>query len=80
MKCPEHHANYQIVRTTYEQFGVILKDVEALRCPVDAEILFTLKQAEAIRKRMYRNLPPASNWCGKSHVLLANRQSTCLLK
>jgi len=31
MKCPEHGVNYQAVMTNYEQFGVILKDVKALR-------------------------------------------------
>ena len=52
MKCPEHGVNYQAVMTTNEQFGVILKDVKALRCPVDGEELFTMKQAEAIRLRI----------------------------
>lgn len=52
MKCPEHGVNYQPVKTTYEQFGVILKDVKALRCPVDGEELFTVEQAEAIRQRI----------------------------
>jgi hypothetical protein len=31
---------------------VIIKDVKALRCPVDGEELFTMEQAEAIRKRI----------------------------
>jgi hypothetical protein len=52
MKCPEHHVNYKVVKTTYEQLGIILKGVEALRCPVDGEELFTIKQAEAIRRRI----------------------------
>src|SRR5271157_1413867 len=52
MKCPEHHVEYETVKTMYEQFGVIIKDVKALRCPVDGEELFTLEQAEAIRKRI----------------------------
>jgi len=52
MKCPEHQAEYQTVDTNYEQFGVILKDVEALRCPVGGEMLFTLEQAERIRQRI----------------------------
>ncbi|OFX16454.1 hypothetical protein A3K71_06465 [archaeon RBG_16_50_20] len=52
MKCPEHGVDYETVRTMYEQFGVILKDVKALRCPVDGEELFTLEQAEAIRQRI----------------------------
>jgi hypothetical protein len=52
MKCPEHGVDYQIVKTTYEQFGVILKDVKALRCPVDGEELFTIELAEAIHKRI----------------------------
>ena len=26
MKCPEHNVEYETVKTTYEQFGVILKD------------------------------------------------------
>jgi hypothetical protein len=52
MKCPEHGVDYQTVKTNYEQFGVILKDVKALRCPVDGEELFTMKQAEAIRQRI----------------------------
>jgi hypothetical protein len=50
--CPDHHVEYETVKTTYEQFGVILKDVKALQCPVDGEELFTLDQAEAIRKRI----------------------------
>ena len=52
MRCPEHEVEYQTVETTYEQHGVILKDVKALRCPVDGEELFTLEQAEAIRQRI----------------------------
>jgi len=52
MKCPEHGANYQTVKTICEQFGVILKDVEALRCPVDGEELFTMKQVEAISQTL----------------------------
>jgi hypothetical protein len=52
MKCPEHGVNYETVKTTYEQFGVILKHVKALRCPVDGEELFTLEQVEAIRQRI----------------------------
>ncbi|MGA8856047.1 MAG: hypothetical protein WB643_02655 [Candidatus Bathyarchaeia archaeon] len=52
MKCPEHHAKYQTVNTMYEQFGIILKNVKALRCPVDGEELFTMEQAEAIRQRI----------------------------
>jgi len=52
MKCPDHNVEYKSVKTTYEQFGVILKDVKGLRCPVDGEELFTLQQAEAIRKRI----------------------------
>ncbi len=52
MKCPEHGVDYQTVKTTYEQFGVILKEVKALRCPVDGEELFTMQQAEAIRQRV----------------------------
>jgi len=45
MKCPAHHVEYETVKTTYEQYGVILKDAKALRCPVDGEELFTLEQA-----------------------------------
>jgi len=52
MKCPEHHVDYKVVKTTCEQHGVILKDVKALRCPVDGEELFTVEQAEAIRQRI----------------------------
>lgn len=52
MRCPEHGVDYRTVKTDYEQMGVILKDVEALRCPVNGELLFTLKQAEAIRQRI----------------------------
>ena len=52
MKCPEHQTKYEKVTTDYEQFGVILKDVEGLRCPVGGEMLFTLEQAERIRERI----------------------------
>jgi len=52
MKSPEHNVEYEPVKTTYEQYGVILKDAKAMRCPVDGEELFTLEQAEAIRKRI----------------------------
>jgi len=52
MKCAVHGIDYQVVKTNYEQLGVILKDVEALRCPVDGETLFTLEQAEAIRRKI----------------------------
>jgi hypothetical protein len=43
---------YDNVKTMYEQFGIILKDVKCLRCPIDGEELFTLEQAEAIRQRL----------------------------
>jgi len=52
MRCPEHNVEYQTVKTTYEQHGIILKEVKALRCPVDGEELFTVEQAEAIRQRI----------------------------
>jgi hypothetical protein len=58
MKCPDHGVDYQIVKTDYEQLGIIVKDVKALRCPVDGEILFTLQQAEAIRRKI-SSLAPA---------------------
>ena len=40
------------VKTTCEQYGVILQDAKALRCPVDGEELFSLEQVEAIRWRV----------------------------
>ena len=52
MKCPTHHVEYETVNTTFEQYGVILKDAKALRCAVDGEELFTLEQAEAVRRRV----------------------------
>ena len=52
MKCPQHRVEYESVRTTYEQLGVILKDVEALRCPVGGEVVFTLEQADRMRERI----------------------------
>jgi len=52
MRCPEHRVEYQSVHTSYEQLGVILKDVEALRCPVGGEVVFTLEQAERMRERI----------------------------
>ncbi len=52
MKCPEHGINYQVVKTDYEQLGVIIRDVKALRCPADGEMLFTLEQTEAIRRKI----------------------------
>ena len=52
MKCPEHNVEYETVKRIYEQYGVILKDANALRCPIDGEELFTLAQAEAIRRRV----------------------------
>jgi hypothetical protein len=52
MKCPEHQVEYERITTTYEQLGIILKDVEALRCPAGGELLFTLEQAERIRQRI----------------------------
>jgi len=45
------------VKTNYERFGVILKEVKALRCPVDGEELLTLEQAEAIHKRIANLVP-----------------------
>ena len=42
----------ETVETAYEWFEIILKDAKCLRCPVDEEELFTLEQAEAIRKRI----------------------------
>lgn len=52
MKCPEHGIDYEVVKTNYEQLGVIIKDVDGLRCPVDGDILFTLEQAETIRRKI----------------------------
>lgn len=52
MKCPEHGVDYETVKTSYEQFGVILKDLKALRCLVDGEELFSLEYVEAIRQRI----------------------------
>lgn len=51
MMCPERRVDYQVLTTTYEQFGVMLKDVKAVRCPIDGEELFDarLEQVEAIR-------------------------------
>ncbi len=57
MRCPEHGLDYETVRTTYEQFGIIIKDVEALRCPKGGETLFTLEQTEAIRRRITQLAP-----------------------
>ena len=52
MKCLEHNVEYEPVKTTYERYGIILNDAKAMRCPVDGEEIFTLEQAEAIRKRI----------------------------
>jgi len=43
IKCPAHGVKYETVKTTYEQYGVILQDAKALRCPVDGEELFSLE-------------------------------------
>ncbi len=57
MKCPKRETNYRVVKTNYEQLDVIIKDVKALRCPVDEEILFNLEQAEAIRRTILTLAP-----------------------
>lgn len=51
MMSSERRVDYQALTTTYEQFGVMLKDVKAVRCPIDGEELFDarLEQVEAIR-------------------------------
>jgi hypothetical protein len=33
MKCPEHGVDYETVKTTYDQFGVILKEVQGASLP-----------------------------------------------
>ncbi len=52
MKCSEHSVHYRVVKTDYEQLGVIIRDVKALRCPIDGETVFTLEQTEAIRRKI----------------------------
>jgi hypothetical protein len=52
MKCPGRNVEYATVKTTLDQFVIILQDVNGLRCPVDGEEFFTLEQVEAIRKRI----------------------------
>ena len=44
MKCPKCNVEYEREKTDYEQFGIIVKDVEALRCPKCGDKVFTGQQ------------------------------------
>jgi len=58
VKCHRHNVEYQEVETDYEYQGIIVRGVKALRCPVDGEEIYTLEQAEEIRRRLSAFLKP----------------------
>ena len=50
--CPSCCVEYIKIKFDFEVNGIILHDVEALRCPTCREEQFTAKQLENIEKRL----------------------------
>ena len=53
MKCVKHNAvmQKQLLPTYEHEDGIVLKDVEAMVCPVDNDFTFTEKQIEEVERR-----------------------------
>jgi len=52
LMCPVCYVEYVEVHFDFELDGAVLRDVEALRCPVCGEEVFSPEQQETIRKRL----------------------------
>lgn len=57
MKCPKCSVEYEKEKTDYEQFGIIVKDLEALQCPKCGDKVFTGDQVDRIQQSIW-NLAP----------------------
>ena len=50
--CPRDGAAYVEGRCDYEQFGVLIRNVDCLKCPRCGDELFTPEQVRTIRERI----------------------------
>ena len=57
MKCLKCNLEYEKEKTDYEQFGIVVKNVEALRCPKCGDEVFTGDQVDRIQQSIW-NLAP----------------------
>jgi ribosomal protein S27AE len=57
MKCPRCNVEYEKAKTDYEQFGIIVKDVEALRCPKCGDKVFIGDQVDRIQQSVWSLAP-----------------------
>ena len=52
IKCPKDGAAYVKDRCDYEQFGVLIRNMDCLKCPKCSDELFTPEQVRVIRERI----------------------------
>lgn len=57
MKCHKDGSEMEKSRVDYEQCGIVVRDVEAYKCPKCGEEVFTGDQVDRIQKRMMELLP-----------------------
>ncbi len=50
--CPKDGAEYIRNKCDYEQFGVLIRSVDCLKCPKCGDELFTSEQVRTIRERI----------------------------
>lgn len=52
VKCPKDGSAYVKGKCDYEQFGIIIRNINCLRCPKCGDELFTPEQVRIIRERI----------------------------
>lgn len=57
MKCHKDGSLMKRAKVDYEQFGIIIRNVEAYKCPKCGEEVFAGDQVDRIQKRMEELLP-----------------------
>jgi len=57
MKCHNDGSEMKKTEVDYEQFGVIVRNVDVYKCPKCGEEVFTSDQVDHIQKRMEELLP-----------------------
>jgi len=57
MKCHKDGSEMKRTKVDYEQFGIIVRNIEAYKCPKCGEEVFTSDQVDHIQKRMEELLP-----------------------
>ena len=79
MKCPKHHVNYELAKTSYEQYGVILK----MSRPSDAQST-EKNSSQSNRQKQFAKgflqLAPALNSDARSPGPPENHQYTSHLR